>query len=453
MDDQNHDPGTGDVAGGAPAGPRRAGAAGIVLQGLVALLILGGGAWLAREVLRTAPRAPEAPLPDPRPVAVSWSTLRRGSMPWVIDGVGVLRPARTVPLASEVGGRIVEVRPGLEPGARVEAGQLLVRLDGDVLELEARAQGTAVEVADAARAVAEEDVVRLRASLALAKEAEALELAEQERWEGLVAGGRAERARLDVSRRAALAARGRTEELQRGLAAAEGAVRARGLEARLARERLDLLRARLDDLSLRAPFAGIYVGPPGADERAPSAGQVTLPGAPLGAVIDTSRLLAQLRVHVDDARLLAPGARGVAAAIDARPGLVLEGAVLAVGAEVEPRSRSVQVTVGFGAAGEEPMDVPAGAFARVELQGAPVEHAIPVQESWIAYRDGRAVMFVLEPMGGDGSTARVREVPVTLRPGSSEGLRCVVAGPADGDRVATSSLELIADGNVVSMAP
>ncbi|MEL6713361.1 MAG: hypothetical protein AAFP86_06280, partial [Planctomycetota bacterium] len=176
--------------GAAPVGaPASRGLLSRAAEGLVALGLVAGGLLGARAIVLTSPRAPEEPAAPPRPVPVATVQLQRTALVPRVRATGTLEPVREAGLALEGGGEVVWVREALRPGAWVEAGEALVRLDPRPLELELAALHTTVRAAQvAARAAALEEA---RAGEAVDLAAERLGLAEreEERWLALAERG------------------------------------------------------------------------------------------------------------------------------------------------------------------------------------------------------------------------------------------------------------------------
>ncbi|MEL6431434.1 MAG: HlyD family efflux transporter periplasmic adaptor subunit, partial [Planctomycetota bacterium] len=338
-------------------------------EGLAALGLVAGGLLGARAIVLTSPRAPEAPAAPPRPVPVSTVRLERTELVPRIQGTGTLEPVREAGLALEGGGEVVWVREDLRPGAWVEAGEPLVRLDPRPLELEQAALATAVRAAQVAARAAAAEEARAEEALGLAGERLELAVREEERWLALAERGISDEARLDAARAARVAARSAATEAQRALEAARAGRDARAEEIRLAEERVEQVRDRIVRLELRAPFGGRFVARPGAaagaSGPAPAVGEVLAPFAPVGGLLDTTRFRARVAVHADDLPGLEVGSPARVQP-SARPELALDGAVTAIGARVDARTRAVDVEVLVDVPAETGGLLPAGSFADVE---------------------------------------------------------------------------------------
>ncbi|MDG1050540.1 MAG: HlyD family efflux transporter periplasmic adaptor subunit [Planctomycetota bacterium] len=414
----------------------------ILTQILIAASLLAAGGYGALLVVQGRPTAPERALPGPRPVPVESSEVRRGPVPRNIELQGTLAASRRFLVASEAGGRLAELYPGLRPGQLIPEGTLLLRVASEDLELQIEAQGTAIALATVRAEAAEAELARAGASLSLAEESLTLLRSEEARWKALVEGSGVEQARYDLARKQSLAAAGSVEEARARVEAGAASVTGAGLEVELGGEELTLLESRLARCAVRAPFDGRFV-PLVSGGTPPEIGQVLAPGAPVGALVDVARLRLVAEVHEDDVAALALGAPASAAPLS-RPGLVLEGRITAIGAEVRQITRSVVVEALF----EGAVGLPSGTACAVTLRGAPLNEAIWLEERSIAYRSGGPVAYVLVEAYPEG-TSRVEERRLVLAPGAYGGGRVVRAGLEAGVRVVSSSVQLVGDGALV----
>ena len=418
-----------------------------IFHGLIALICLSLGAFCAVWIIEGRPQPPEADLPGPRPVPVDWRVLEPEDVARVVTGTGRLQAIREVRLALEMGGRIASVWEELGDGIPVPGGTELVSLDVGALDLEIQAQQTAVELAEVQGRGAQSDLGHAIAALALARERLVLLTDEESRWIGLAETGRAERARVNVASQARLAGALAVEEAERGRESASSRVEGTAKELRLAQDRASQLADRRQRSVLRAPFDGSFslaAAPGGGGRTLPQPGGVLAPLESIGHLIDTSTMKLTVDVHEDDIGSLFVGAAAMAAP-HSRPGLLVSGRVSAIGARVNPALRSVPVEVTFEGTAEEPLGLPAGTFARVEIKARPARDALHVDDSWVALRSGSAVAFVIEA-GPSGTLPVARARPITFLDGIHSGGRIVTSGLSPGERVITSSLELIGDG-------
>lgn len=407
---------------------------------LILLTIAAAGAgwkWLQDN----RPPGAERTLAPERPLAVSVRKMDARSVMIEVEAYGSLEPARTAHLAVEVGGRVVEALEPWLPGTRVEEGDVLVRLDTGLLDEEVDVAAAAVVEAQRtleAQVVEEEGA---RSAAALAQESLELALAEEGRIDVLFRAGDAAASERDRARGLRLEA-ARSADLAR---TASGRARAgkASLEATLERARASasLARERRSRAVLLAPFSGHLV------ERGPSVGTHLNPGERLGDLHDLHEL--QVAVAVPEERLMGLS-EGVGASVrlSAEPGRAREGVVRSVGVQADLATRSVPVVVSIQAGGrdvggEEGVPLAAGQFAKVILQAGRVDRALVIGRGEFTWKDGEAVIHVLEGEPGDVPVARRRELELGA---AVEGGWLVESGLKAGETLITGPHGLLTDG-------
>lgn len=197
------------------------------------LLGLAGCGGEPGAVAAGPPEAPAAAAEAPPPTAEEVEVLPVAAEPLTaaFTATGSVMARRTTAVAPEVPGRIVEVR--VDVGDRVEAGDVLFRIDPAPFELALAEAEAALELARAERSDAEQEAARV---------------------DHLLEQHAASERRAEQARTAAAVARARVAQV----------------EARVARARHDLART-----AVRAPFAGSIVGR-FADEGAMAGGKPVL---------------------------------------------------------------------------------------------------------------------------------------------------------------------------------
>ena len=147
----------------------------------------------------------------------------------VLDATGYVVARRQATVSSKATGKVVEVL--IEEGVQVADGQLLARLDDSVPRKELRLVESQLEAAR--RTLLEAEVALEQAQLDLA------------RSEGLAEDALVSQAELDRNRLAVKAAAARLQRLRQDAVVAERA--------------LAVQRQLLDDMEIRAPFAGVVI--------------------------------------------------------------------------------------------------------------------------------------------------------------------------------------------------
>lgn len=291
--------------------------------------------------------------------------------------VGTFRSFESVIIRPEVSGRVTEL--SFKEGEKVKAGTVLVQLD-DTLE---------------------------RATLSQAKSQ--LDLAKSN----------FERAQTLLSRNA-----GTVKALDEARA-----------QLQTSRAALDLAQARLDKMTLKAPFDGTL------GLRKISVGAYLAPGAEIVNLEQTDPLKIDFRVPEIFLPAIKVGAR-IAVRADAFPGRSFEGEIYAIDPLVDEAGRSIVMRARIA----NPDDVlRPGLFARIDVALDVRPDAIFVPEQSIVPVGDDAYVFKVV----DGKAALAKVGLGMRRTGQVE----VLSGLQDGDTVVTAGLLRIKDGAAVTVVP
>jgi RND family efflux transporter MFP subunit len=380
---------------------------------VLAVLVVAAGAAVAVAAVRLRPEPQRRSVETPPPLV---QVVRAVIEPVALDVVsqGTVAPLTESSLVAQVAGRITAVSDAFANGGFFRAGQVLVEIDRRDYQL-------AVRDAEAALA---------QAQVGLQREQAEAEVARRE-WQELGRGG--EPGAL-VLRQPQLA------QARASVAAAEAAVE---------RARLDLERTRV-----AAPFAGRV-----RSKRA-DLGQYVTPGTPLADVFSTEAAEIRLPVGKDDLAYLDVGLGWAARDDDRAPRVTLagdlggqvhtwSGRVVRTGAEIDPRTRMLDVYVrvedplrrlGSNGSGGDGSPLPMGLFVEARVAGRSADAAVlPRRALRTTERSRDEEVMVVDADG------RLRFRPVEVL--RTEGDRIVVgSGLADGDLVVVSRLEEAVDG-------
>lgn len=365
------------------------------LLAATALLVVGGGLLRA-----TAPEPERVSAAGAAAAAVPVRTLR--VEPRVVRArvaiAAMVEPRRSVEIFSETHGRVVEI--GAEELDRVEAGQVLVRIDP------------------------------LRAAIALERARAAVERGESE-----LALAEANLARRRTLRDSDVASVSALED-------AENHARVARASLREARATLEEARDELEQKVIRAPFAGFL-------RRFPvEVGEFVRDGEVVAEVLDLAA--ARLEVGVSDREVVAIAPDTPArVALDAYPGRSFEGRVLRVGAAADPATKKFPVEVEVP--NREGALLP-GMVARVELELAAGEPRQVVPREAVVEEFGLRFVFVVSREADETFAARrtrveVRDLP--FHPGDVE----VVSGLEPGAEIVVTGVSLLRDGAPVRPRP
>jgi len=323
-------------------------------------------------------------------------TVRQDSVRQAAQVTAVLKPARSVVVAAEVGGRVLEVIA--VEHSEIEAGAPILRLEPGFLE--------------AAQGRAEGALMRARANHGLA--------------------------RLELDRQKDLATQqvASAAELDRALSAEQ----ARAAEVREAEAALADARLRLSKSEIAAPFAGVVMEldlEPGAYLRV---------GEPVAQVLDLSHI--EVEVGLTDREIVALN-RGDQAALQLEvfPGESFPGTVTAVGRATESQSQKYPVEIRIPNPDRRLLP---GMLGRVDFQIGGARSAIRVPRRATQSEYELSYVFVIVEDGGQTVVERRRIAarPVPFRPDLLE----VVGGLEEGERIAVSRIRELRDGLAVRVS-
>jgi RND family efflux transporter MFP subunit len=299
------------------ASPRRVGSR-LVPVMIVILLLVGGGSifwWWKRP-----PSPPTAQAPVVREAksdAPPHREVSRGQSKTLLNASGYVTARRSATVSSKVTGKVREVL--VEEGMKVEAGQIVARLDSSNVEASLR--------------LAEAQLERARKALEETKPNLEFARSEFKRFTGLAAT-------KVVS----------DSDLRRSEA------EARGLEARLERQAAEIAVAerevaqwqqQLDDTIIKAPFAAVVTSKnaqPGEMISPMTVGGFTRTG--ICTIVDMTSLEIEVDVNESHINRVQPNAR-VEATLDAYPDWRIPAKVIAIIPTADRQKATVKVRIGF----------------------------------------------------------------------------------------------------------
>ncbi|MGC3980979.1 MAG: HlyD family efflux transporter periplasmic adaptor subunit [Steroidobacteraceae bacterium] len=193
---------------------------------------------------------------------LSFATVAQGEFQEFIPLVGVLAPSDTVYLDLAEGGQVAEVL--VEEGAKVEAGQLLVKLKSTRLELELLTNETQlaeqVNQLSTTKLSYEQDRINSERSVIDARSSMDKLLAQQKRYEplmqqGVIARSEYENLNLDIARQQQLL---QSAEAALSLSREKGSAQIERMQNTVdnLNSKLEIYKNNLDSLNVRAPISG-----------------------------------------------------------------------------------------------------------------------------------------------------------------------------------------------------
>ncbi|WP_112663847.1 efflux RND transporter periplasmic adaptor subunit [Microvirga flavescens] len=310
---------------------------------IAALGIAGLGGWYAYQGFFGKAENQTAASPRGRgaagPASVEVDTVKTGRIVEIREAVGTLRAYESITVTAKTAGVIDKI--GFEEGQKVKAGDMLVQLDA--AERRADIEQT---TAEANRAVA------LRNEVAIKLE------------------------RAQTLRRSGAGTEAQVEDLTAQVKSLEGAIAAAQAQRKAA-------EARLEDLTIRAPFAG-RVG-----TRSVSLGAYISPGTRITTLDDLSKVRLDFSVPENILGRLKPG-QTVNAASAAYQGRVFKGTVSTIDPRVDAVTRSVRLTAEFDNPDEA---LKPGMFLTVALEVQAKDDAVLVPEEAVVSEGLRHIVY------------------------------------------------------------
>jgi HlyD family secretion protein len=352
-------------------------------------------------------------------------TVRRGPMVREVRGVGTLVPEDIRWIPATTVGRVEEIV--LRPGTAVEPGTVILELSNPTLAQELEEATLRLRAAEASQAnlkiQLDNDTLQQEATNAsieadYEKAALQADVNRQLAAKQLVSTMVVRQAELDAEQLAARLAiakkqlASRTESMRSRLAVQQA-------EVDQARALMALKQRQVDDLHVRAGFAGVLQLVP------VDVGQQVAPGTNLARVADPARLKAELRIAETQARDVQIGQK---VSIDTRNGLV-DGTV----SRLDPSVQNGTVTVDVAL----PAVLPKGARPDLSVDGTVELERLPdvlfVGRPAFGQEQSAVGLFKVQ---ADGEASRVR---VTLGRSSVNTVE-IVSGLNAGDQVVLSDM-------------
>jgi len=342
-----------------------------------------------------------------------------GSDNILLNASGYVTARRQATVSSKVTGKVIEVL--VEEGMKVEAGQVLARIDPSNVE---KSLHLAEAQADSARKALEET----RANL---------EQAEREfrRVTQLVSNNVASASELDRAEALAKSLKARLERQQADVAVAEREVA--------------LWKQQLDDTIIRAPFSGIVISKnaqPGEMISPMSVGGFTRTG--ICTIVDMSSLEIEVDVNESYINRVKP-AQPVEATLDSYPDWQIPTKVIAIIPTADRQKATVKVRVGFEKL--DPRILPdmsvkvafqnashAASSSSSDEEKAGMRGSKTIPKSAVRQHEGRDVVWVVR----DGRAER-RAVTVGTTRGDDV---AIAAGLSGGEKIVVDRTDHLAEG-------
>jgi len=307
-----------------------------------------------------------------------------------IEATGELRAPNAAAVAAQVGGQVTKLVR--DEGVAAAAGDVVVEIDPERRDLEARNARAMLAQADAQASEADRELSRM---------------------EKLHAEGVAADAKLDSVRTQLRLARSNRDAAGAQLAMAERGAR---------------------DSSVRAPFAGLVA------RRYVSEGEFVQPGQKLFDLVALDPIEVEFTLPERDSSRVVLG-QPVAVRVAPFPTEVFQAVVTVIAPTIDPTTRTLRVKARMANAEGR---LRPGLFARADLGVAVRENVVMIPEEAVLQRADGSVAYRIGP--GGRAERRVIKTGV-MRDGRVE----VSEGLAPGDRVVVRGQDQLVDGSPVSL--
>ncbi|MCB8822330.1 efflux RND transporter periplasmic adaptor subunit [Microvirga rosea] len=325
------------------------------------------------------------------PPTVEVSEVKTGRIVDTRESVGTVRAYESITVTAKIAGVITDI--GFDEGQKVKAGDMLVQLDAAERKAEIEQA-----VAEANRAVA------LRNEVAIKLE------------------------RAQALNRTGAGTGAQVEDLTAQVKSLEGSIASAQAQRKAA-------EARLEDLTIRAPFAG-RVG-----TRSVSLGAYISPGTRITSLDDLSRVRLDFAVPENLLGRLKPG-QSVNAMSPAYRNRVFKGTVSTIDTRVEQTTRTVRLTAEFDNPDEA---LKPGMFLSVALEVTTKDDAVIVPEEAVVSEGLRQIVYPVK-----GNKVERRVVTIGQRQGGNVE---VVEGLKAGETIVVLGVQRVRAGIEVIARP
>ncbi len=402
--------------------------------GLVAggTVVLVGGLWGIWQLTH----APQMVEPERvAAIAVETLTVRPQPMANTVELSGTIRPIDQATLSTRVMGRITRLR--LEAGDRVRQGEVLARID--VVDMAAQ---TSQALSGVAQAQAE--VARSQASLNQLQsqklEAEAaLQLAQinQTRMAQLQKEGAVPLSQLDAANTALDQAKARVAQSQAGIEQSQAAIAQSRAAVAQARSSVTSAAVNQSYGTILAPFDGVVV------QKLAYEGEMAAPGTALLKLENPNRLQLEIPVPETNLRFVRAG-QPIQVRVEA-VNQTLNATIGQIVPTTDPNSRSFLIKIPLPQSGR----LISGMFGRISLPQDSHQPMIAVPTTALLQRGQLQGVYVV-----DSSVQPPLAVLRWVKTGKTQNDHVeIVSGLMAGDRIITSHLPQLTDGQAVAPTP
>jgi RND family efflux transporter MFP subunit len=402
-------------------------------------LLLAGGTWGILQLTRSAP-APETALAPATTVDVL--TLRAQPMANTLDLSGTIRPVDQATLSTRVSGRIIYFP--LEAGDRFQQGDILARIDVQDIAAQSSSAQAGVAQAQAELARSQATLSQLRSQKLEAQAALQLAQISQTRAAQLQAQGAVSQADLDAANTALNQAEERVAQAESGIQQAQAAIAQ--AQSAITQAQAGVQAASVNESygTVIAPFDGIVI------EKMAYLGETTNPfsmnGTALLKIENPDRLQLEIAVPEENLRFVRVG-QPVQVRVEAA-NETLNATIEQIVPAADPGSRSFLVKIPLTSSDR----LISGMFGRIALPTGESQETVLIPAAALIQRGQLQGVYVVEPSTAQPNSAQSVAVLRWVKTGKQQdGQIEIVSGLMTGDRIVTSDIAHLSDGQAIAI--
>lgn len=397
------------------------------------VLLVTGGTWFVLSLNKPS-HAPETA--STSALSVNTLIIRSQSVANTLELSGSIRPVEQATLSTRVMGRITQL--SLETGDRFRKGDILTRID--VMDITAQTGQAQLGVAQA-----QAEVFRSQASLSQLEsqklEAQsALRLAQvtQSRMSRLQAEGAVSKSVLDDANTLLEQARARVAQSEAGIRQSQAAIAQ--TQAAVSRAELSVISSDVSESygTIFAPFDGVVV------QKMAYEGEMAAPGTPLLKVENPNKLELEISVPEENLRFVRVG-QSVKVQFDA-VNQSLKATIQQIVPAANAQSRSFLVKIPLNNSGK----LISGMFGRIALPIGATKETLLVPTTALIQRGQLQGVYVLENVEDKAISKSIAMMRWVKTGKTQDGQVEIVSGLKAGDRIVTSNIAQLSDGQAVT---
>ncbi len=382
-----------------------------------------------------------AQIPEEKGVPIQIAPVQRGEINSFLKITGLVEPKETVKVTAKIMGQVKEVL--VTEGHKVKAGDILIRLDAEPIQLQVAQAQAAYEAALASlekvkagprpEQIKQAEAVMQQAKINRDNAEQNYQRMEKLFSEGAISAQQHDQAKWQYETAEAQyqSAKASYELVKKGASPED--IKVVEAQVRQAQAALKIAETQLDNTIIRAPISGkvtsISVSP----------GEMVSAAIPLLVILDTSELYVRAGIAESDIASVQIGQQAEIL-IDAFPQKKFKGEIVTKGAAIDPTTKSVEIKIKII---EPEVEVPPGVFARVNILVKNNPEALIIPVTALTRKGDQLYVFVFN----QGKGVVEKRAVVT---GVTEGDRAeILEGVQEGEEIVVMGNLTLEDGDQV----